>query len=113
MAEQPPNVLAPEKTLTRFQAQRKLGLFAPLDYTIFVLIMCGWITLGFWKLFGTPEPMQLVAAAVVNIFFAQCWIIVLVYRCLVFVLDVQADINLMPEAAARIVVGFWEGKRTK
>ena len=37
MAQQPPNVLAPEATLTRFQAQRKLGLFAPMDYTIFAL----------------------------------------------------------------------------
>ena len=112
MAEQPPNVLAPEKALTRFQAQRKLGLFAPLDYTIGALMACAWITLGFWRLFGTPEPIHLIAVALVNIFLIQCWIVVLVYRCLVFVLDVQADINLLPEAAARIVVGFWEG-RTK
>lgn len=113
MAQQPPNVLAPEAALTRFQAQRKLGLFAPLDYTVFALVLVGWITLGFWALFGNPQPMQLIAAALVNIFLLQCWIIVLVYRCLVFVLDVQADINLLPEAAARIVVGFWEGRGTK
>lgn len=113
MAEQPPNVLAPEKTLTRFQAQRKLGLFAPMDYTIVAFMIGSWITLGFWKLFGTPELLQLIAVALVNIVLMQCWIVVLVYRCLVFVLDVQADINLLPEAAARIVVGFWEGRRTK
>ena len=113
MAQQPPNVLAPEATLTRFQAQRKLGLFAPMDYTIFALSLAGWITLGFWALFGNPQPFHLIVAALVNIFVLQCWIIVLVYRCLVFILDVQADINLLPEAAARIVVGFWEGRRTK
>ena len=109
--QQPNAVLGPEPVLTRFQAQRKLGLFAPHDYVMVALILMVWVTLGFWKLFGTPEPIHLIALAIVNIFLTQCWMIVLVYRCLVFVLDVQADINLMPEAAARIVLGFWEGRR--
>lgn len=108
---QPPAVVGPEKALTRFEAQRKLGLFAAHDYVMLVLIVLVWITLGFWKLFGAPEPIHLIALAIVNIFLTQCWLIVLVYRCLVFILDVQADINLMPEAAARIVLGFWEGRR--
>ena len=111
MAEQPPNVIAPEVPLTRFQAQRKLGLFAPHDFLMLILITSVWITLGFWALFGMPSPLHLLALAILNIFLTQCWLIVLVYRCLVFVLDVQGDINLMPEAAARIVVGFWEGRR--
>ena len=113
MAAQPPNVIAPEVPLTRFQAQRKLGLFAPHDVLMLMLIISIWITLGFWALFGMPSPLHLVALALVNVFLTQCWLIVLVYRCLVFVLDVQADINLMPEAAAKIVVGFWEGRGTK
>jgi len=108
---QPPDVTGPEKTLTRWEAQRKLGLFAPHDYVMLGLIAMVWVTLGFWKLFGNPEPIHLIALAVVNIFLVQCWLLVLVYRVLVFILDVQADINLMPEAAARIVLGFWEGRR--
>lgn len=113
MADQPPNVIAPEKQMTRFQAQRKLGLFAPLDYTALFLILAAWITLGFWALFGTPTPLHLVAFGLVNVFLTQVWIIVLVYRCMVFVLDAHSEINLMPEAAARIVVGFWEGRVSK
>lgn len=97
--------------MSRFEAQRKLGLFAPHDYVMLVLIVGIWVTMGFWQLFGAPQPLHLVAAAIVNVFLTQCWIIVMVYRCLVFVLDVQADINLMPEAAARIVLGYWEGRR--
>lgn len=110
MAEQPQPILAPEVPLSRFQAQRKLGLFAPLDVTIVIVMIASWVTLGFWQLFGAPQPLQLIAFALVNIFLTQVWAIVLVYRCLVFILDLQADINLMPEAAARIVVGFWEGR---
>jgi len=97
--------------LTRFQAQRKLGLFAPHDFVMLVLIICAWVVAGFWKLFGDPQPLNLVAVILASILLAQCWMIVLIYRVLVFVLDVQADINLMPEAAARIVVGFWEGRK--
>jgi len=104
------SVPAPETPMTRFQAQRKLGLFAGLDYTVAALLIFSWMTLGFWKLFGHPELLQLVVFAIVNIVFMQLWIIVLVYRVLVFVLDIGADINLLPEAAARIVVGYWEGR---
>ena len=103
-------VIGPETTLTRFQAQRKLGLFAALDYTIFAFILMVWVTLGFWKLFGDPTAVQLIALAVVNLFFMMVWVVVLGYRCLVFILDAQADINLLPDAAARIVVGYWEGR---
>lgn len=101
---------APPKPLTRFEAQRKLGLFAPLDYTVLALILFSWMTLGFWKLFGNPEPIHLIVLAIVNVVLTQLWLIVLVYRSLVFVLDLGADINLMPEAAARIVLGYWEGR---
>jgi len=106
-----PNVIAPEKAMTRFEAQRKLGLFAPHDYVMLSLIVLIWVTLGFWKLFGTPTALQLVALGLVNIVLTQFWMIVLVYRCMVFTLDLHADVALMPEAAARIVVGYWEGRR--
>lgn len=106
-----PQEVPETEKLSRFDAQRKLGLFAPHDFVMLSLIVAVWIVLGFWKLFGNPEAIQLVAGALVNIFLTQCWITVLVYRVLVFILDVQADINLMPEAASRIVIGFWEGRR--
>jgi hypothetical protein len=101
---------APETPLTRFQAQRKLGLFAGLDYTVMAVLFFSWLTLGFWKLFGHPELLQLIVFAIVNVVLMQLWIIVLCYRVLVFILDLGADINLMPQAAARIVVGYWEGR---
>lgn len=110
MAQPPPPAQTPQGPLTRFQAQRKLGLFAPLDYTVISVILSVWLGLVLWKIFGAPDALHLVLFALVNIFLTQVWITVLVYRCLVFILDVQADINLMPEAAARIVFGFWENR---
>lgn len=63
-------------------------------------------------LFGKPVLLHFLLAALLNLILLQAWIVVLCYRALVFILDVGADINLMPEAAARIVLGFREG-RTK
>ena len=100
-----------EKPLTRFEAQRKLGLFAAIDYTILGVIAFAWITLGFWKLFGDPTAVQLLAMAVLNVFLTQIWAIILGYRALVFILDMHSEVALMPDAAARIVVGFWEGRK--
>lgn len=106
MAQNAPSAAITVKPPTRFQAQRNLGLFAPLDFTVAALILASWITMGFWKLFGNPDVLRFILAALVNIFLMQCWLTVLAYRCLVFVLDLHADVALMPEAAARIVSGF-------
>jgi hypothetical protein len=104
-------VIAPEKQMSRFQAQRKLGLFAPHDFVCLGVVLLIWISALVWKLVGSPTGIQLIGLALAAVFLTQCWIIVLVYRGLVFILDVQADINLMPESAARIVLGFWEGRK--
>lgn len=108
---QPQQVVAPEAQITRFQAQRALGLIAGLDYTVWGILALLWVTLGFWKLFGSPTALNLIAMALVNIALMQVYLTVLIFRAIVFILDTNADINLLPEAAARIVVGFWEGRR--
>ena len=46
-----------------------------------------------------------------TILLAIAWLIVLVYRVLVFLLDMHADIVLLPEAASRIVLGYYEGRK--
>lgn len=111
MADTPPPVLGPGPQLTRWQAQKQLGLVATYDYHVWTLIGALWVTLGFWKLFGTPTALHLLAFAIVNVALTQMYLVVLAFRILVMLLDVGASINLMPEAAARIVLGFWEGRR--
>jgi hypothetical protein len=98
--------------LTRFEAQRRLGLFAKMDITVAVLLIFMWVVVLFYWCFR-PEPnfMTVIAALLGSILLASVWTIVLIYRILVWILDLQADINLMPEAAARIVLGYWEGRK--
>jgi hypothetical protein len=100
------------EAITRFQAQRKLGLFAKMDATIAFVIGFSWVSLGFYAWFR-PDPniLALIATLLGSIVLALIWLIVLVYRILVWILDLQADVNLMPEAASRIVLGYYEGRK--
>ncbi len=95
-----------EKPMTRFEAQRKLGLFAPHDFVTLGIIVASLVTLFFWWLFGQPTMQQLLLVVGLVVILLLTWIVILCYRILVFQLDMQADINLMPETAARIVKGY-------
>lgn len=114
MAKPIDEVPAPEQPVTRFQAQRKLGLFAKWDMTMLVLILATWAVIGFYWMFR-PEPtfMVILFGMLLSILFVQAWLVVLVYRVLVFLLDMHSDIVLMPEAASRIVLGYYEGRSKK
>lgn len=98
--------------ITRFQAQRNFGLFAKWDVTMLVLIAAVWITIGYYWAFR-PEPSFNIIffGLLLTLLLAVAWLIVLVYRALVFILDMHADIMLLPEAASRIVLGYYEGRK--
>ncbi len=111
----PPDIPVKEtEHLTRFKAQLKFGLFAKWDYTMLSGIVAIWLITGFYWWFR-PEPsfQVVIVALLASILLGIGWLIVLVYRVLVWVLDVQADINLLPQAAARIVAGYYEGRGEK
>jgi hypothetical protein len=98
--------------MTRMEAQLKLGLFAKWDFTMAVAIVLLWVVVGFYWLFR-PEPSitSVIIGLLASLIIAFMWLIVLAYRALVFILDLHADINLMPEAAARIVTSYFEGRK--
>lgn len=99
--------------MTYLQALRARGWIQPFDYVVLVLIALTGVTLFFYWLFGQPTFRNVVGILVVDMFLLQIWTIILLFRCSCFVLETQADINLMPEAAGRIAVGFLTGPKTK
>jgi hypothetical protein len=100
------------EVISRFAAQRRLGLFAKLDWTVFGFLVLSWTVTGFyWGFRPEPNFTAVLAVLLASILASILWLIVLVYRVLVWILDIQADINLMPESAARIVLGYYEGRK--
>jgi len=105
---------APEKPMTRLEAQRKLGLFAPFDITIFAFVvlltlasLVTFIGAAFDVEVNYPKATLILCA---DILLCLVWLIVLAYRAMVFILDLHSDVALMPEAAGRIAAGYFEGK---
>lgn len=99
--------------MTYFEALRARGWVQPVDYVVLGLIATSAVTLFFYWLFGKPTLLNVLGFLIVDMFLLQIWIIILLFRCSCFVLETQADINLMPEAAGRIAVGFLTGPKTK
>jgi len=102
----------PIEQITRFQAQRHFGLIAKWDYTMLGLMVFVWVSISYyWFLRPEPNFSVIFFGLLVTILLAFAWLIVLAYRILVFLLDMHADIILLPEAASRIVLGYYEGRK--
>lgn len=100
------------ETYTLWQALKARGWVQTYDYVLAVLLVLSLVTLLFWRIFAAPTALNLIAVLLVDIFICNLWLISLVFRCSHFVLETQADINLMPESAARIVAGYYSGNGT-
>lgn len=99
-----------EQPMTPTQALRKLGWIQPVDLVILVLIMVVWVTLLYWKIFSEPSALQILSCCLVAFALTQLWVIILIYRCSHFVLMLTAHVNNMPDAAARMVIGYYSGR---
>lgn len=96
--------------MTRFEAQRKLGLFAAHDYVMLAFILFTLFVTVSYIVFSKASLVALILAALVLILLLLAWLVVLAYRIMVFVLDLHAEIALLPQAAARIAAGYFEGR---
>lgn len=78
------------------------GLLRTTD-VVFALGFClEVVTVIYWRIFGHPSANQLLALLLVTVVYFEVWLVALMFRIGVMILKVRADVNLMPEAAARI-----------
>jgi hypothetical protein len=103
-------ILAQEPLPTTAQALRQLGWIQGVDFFILGLIGMVGMTLAYWYIFSEPSPLQLLSCCLVAFCLLQLWTIILVFRCAHFVLMLSSYVNLMPEAAARMVTAFYSGR---
>lgn len=103
-------ILAQEPLPTTAQALRQLGWIQPTDFVIMGLIALVGVTLLYWHIFSEPTPLQLLSCCLVAFSLLQVWTIILAFRCAYFVLMLSSYVNVMPEAAARMVTAFYSGR---
>ena len=82
------------------------GWIRVLDILFILFILGIGVVTFFWWLFGKPTAIDLIASAVAVCFIFQVWIILLVFRCSRFVLDIIAEVKTMPEKAARLALAM-------
>lgn len=105
----PSNAILAQQQVTLFQALQATGWVQGYDYVVFTLIALVWVTLLFWKIFASPTLTDVLGCCLVNVVLMQAWTVSLMYRCMHFVLMVRADVNMLPTAAAKIVIAGMSG----
>lgn len=80
------------------------GLIRPIDGLFLGGFILGCITVGYWRVFGSPTAGELTVVLLASIVYFQLWLILLSLRIGVLVLMARADINLMPDVAAKLAV---------
>lgn len=96
--------------MTRWQALREAGWIAGIDFVIMTVLGLFLLTGAYWSIFGSPTTLQVISLLLGATIILLLWIVILIFRCMDFVLSTQADINLMPDAAARMAVLFMRGQ---
>lgn len=80
----------------------KAGLFKPVDLVFTVVLAAEVNSVLYWFIWGSPTRTAVIAVLLATVVMFQLWIVILLLRIGVMVLRARADINLMPEAAARM-----------
>lgn len=78
------------------------GLVRPVDGFFVAILVVGALTMLYWRIFGSPTAQQMIVVLLATVAFFQLWVLLVLLRVGVMLLQVRADVNLMPEAAARI-----------
>jgi hypothetical protein len=101
-------IVEPEAS-SKYQAYRRIGLIQGIDYTFTALILAHFIVALFAVIFGKMTTTFGIVLAVQAYGLALAWILLLVYRVGVFVVELRANVELLPFDSARIAVGFLQG----
>ena len=102
-------VIAPASPADRWQALRQVGWWKTSDTVMLWLILSQPIVGFFFMVFGRMTFNILLIGLLNECVISLAWAIVLVYRCMDFVLQLRANIEMLPYDSARIAVGFLQG----
>lgn len=104
----PEVILAPQPE-NRWQALRQAGWWTNSDWMFLVVAIATGVTGTFWRIFAKPELLQILILMTLLMTIFTMWLVTLAYRCMDFVLQLRARVEMMPFDAARIAVGYLQG----
>ena len=98
--------------MNKWDALKQQGWIKPVDYLFMFVIILLWTGMIVYYLTSFPSVYTLLSTGVCTVILLQIWLVMLVYRCMDFVLVTRADINLMPVSAARMAIAYFQAGQT-
>lgn len=102
-------VIAPSVPADRWQALRQVGWWKSSDTTMLAILLAHIVTGIFFIVFGRMTFQVGVVGLLQCCLLLLAWTVMLAYRCMDFVLQLRANIEMLPFDSARIAVGFLQG----
>ena len=90
------------------QALWKLGYIQWVDFLFVGVLVLHLLTTFFWWVFGHPSAVGILVCAVAALGWLQLWIVLLIFRAARFVLDILAEIKLLPETSSKLAIQFMQ-----
>lgn len=104
--------MASSQETDQAKAMWQVGMFQRIDLVLLALIIALWATFFARHLMGQPTFAEVFSWAVAAIGMTLIWLVALTYRAIWFVLQIMAEIKLMPSNAARLALAFQRGQAT-
>lgn len=108
-AAQAQAILAPEPP-DRWTALKQIGWWKPIDTIVLVLLAANLITGFFFLVFGRLTFNVAIIGLLNELILLAAWAVVVIYRCMDFVVQLRANIEMLPFDSARIAMGFIQGR---
>ena len=102
-------VIAPPTPADRWQALKQVGWWKTSDTVMLWLLVVQLIVGFFFLVFGRMTVNILIVGLLNECLILLAWCVMLAYRCMDFVLQLRANIEMLPFDSARIAVGFLQG----
>lgn len=101
-------VVAPEPT-SRFQAYRQIGLIQPIDYFMLIVLSVLVANAVFAVVFGAMSLILGAVLAILGALAMMFWLLLVIFRVGVLVIELRARIELLPYDSAKIAVSYLQG----
>ena len=99
----------PEKLISRSDALREVGFWQNIDYVAIFVIATNLLALIVSAVIGHLTIIAALTWLVAILLLVSVWVVLLVFRCMWFVIQITAEIKMMPAAASQMVMAFMRG----
>lgn len=93
----------------RWTALKQIGWWKPIDSLILVALAANLITGFFFLVFGRLTANVAIIGLLNELIMLAAWAVIIGFRCMDFVVQLRANIEMLPFDSARIAVGFIKG----